>query len=194
MAQAPEQVEQSWSFENQAQTLLFSKAYTGQDLSQLPGWGQKQQTQYDTSAFRNQAAMSQLDFSSPSESSTTQESWPPFISNNQAQWRPAQQIASSPSLQPPNASMTATAFTNRPPNNQQAQVPPPANMPFISGKTPSDDSMMLDIDWVRNNLLVFAGMILTVVQNEWDQLFPPDQNTGKLDISPPSQLNGMGSG
>jgi len=42
------------------------------------------------------------------------------------------------------------------------------------------DELMNDIDWVSEILVYFGGFVLTVLQNEWDRLFPPDINTGEL--------------
>ncbi|RMZ83059.1 hypothetical protein DV738_g1337, partial [Chaetothyriales sp. CBS 135597] len=158
----------SWSFDK-PQTFLIDGIYGGgKTASQYPSsWSvNQQQRPYDASLFHSQAATPRLDFSSPSESSTIQESWPPFISNTQVQWQTAQQqISPGPIKQaspPMNDGAQVEARPQRPPN----LVPPP--MAFAPGNTPPyDDTLMPDIDW-----------------NEWDRLFPPDQIAATIDSLP----------
>ena len=135
----------SWGFDD-AQTLLFNGNFANKPLSQLPGWGTKQQTDFDTSPFHHRgSSLPQVDYSSPSEGSGIQEAWPPFINNNQIHWQPSQQTGTSPPFQ-----------HSRIPGGEPAPSNGPPAQPFgytsfapVSRSTPSDDSMMLDIDWVR---------------------------------------------
>ncbi|RMZ86386.1 hypothetical protein DV736_g6389, partial [Chaetothyriales sp. CBS 134916] len=159
---------ESWSFEK-PQTFLIEGVYAGKSMSQFPGWGTKQQRAYDTSLFHSQATTPHLDFSSPSESSTVQESWPPFISNTQVHWQPAHQVSTAPIQQ-------ASPPVKVESSSQQPQHLAPPSIAFAPPRTsPQDDALMSDIDW-----------------NEWDKLFPPDQNAATLD-SLPSQPYVMSS-
>jgi hypothetical protein len=56
-----------------------------------------------------------------------------------------------------------------------------SQMPF---NPPPEDAMMPDIDWVSEALCLTFTRLTDSSQHEWDKLFPPDQNTGNLDMSP----------
>jgi hypothetical protein len=60
-----------------------------------------------------------------------------------------------------------------------------SQMPFIP---PGEDALMPDIDWVSEWFCLQLVNVLILSQREWDKLFPPDQNTGNLDLSP-DELN-----
>ncbi|RMD43986.1 hypothetical protein DV735_g1142, partial [Chaetothyriales sp. CBS 134920] len=155
---------QSWSFDK-PQTFLIDGMYGSKTASQLPPWTMNQQRPYDASLFHSQAATPHLDFSSPSESSTIQESWPPFISNTQVQWQTAQQMSAG-SIKQASPMMNDGAHVDARPQRPPHLAPPP--MAFAPGNTPPyDDTLMPDIDW-----------------NEWDRLFPPDQMAATLDSLP----------
>ena len=127
----------NWTFESPS-TMLFKAGYT--DPAKLPGVYHKQQTHYDTSQLQP-ANISAFDFGSPSASSGTNESWPPLISNDQVAWRPAQ-------MMPGTNDSFAVAQNNMSTQGLNARM-------MMSNLSPrSDDSPMLDIDWVC--LVVFA--------------------------------------
>ena len=140
----------SWNFESPS-TLLFAKNYP--DLGQLPGVGQnKQRGSFDTSPFQQAAAAggSQFDYTSPShqsESSGSNEPWPPFISNGQNAWRPANITTSppQPTLQVPGDNM---GYPQPGMSGLQQMYPADTPAPQMPFNTPSDDAMMPDIDWV----------------------------------------------
>ena len=134
---------QQWTFDSPNTMLFNTKGYAS--IPSLPGIGQKQKKEYDTSAFQF-SKVPAFDFSSPSGSSGASEQWPPPISNDQGPWRPAH--TSSPSLQSEYSTGQDPNFVN--PTNTLAQPSlfPGGGMPQILQTTPGDESMMLDIDWV----------------------------------------------
>ena len=134
---------QQWTFDSPSTMLFNDKGYAS--ITSLPGIGQKQKAEYDTTAFQF-SKIPAFDFSSPSGSSGASESWPPPISNDQGPWRPAH--TSSPSLQSEYSTSHDPNFVN--PTNTLAQpsLYPGGAMPQILQTTPGDESMMLDIDWV----------------------------------------------
>ena len=115
-----------------------------------------------------------LSYSSPSEHSGSDvNNWPPLISGDQFGWVPVQAMSS-----PHNTNMqisNSTGFSTATPGFQMPSYFAQNNMPPQQQQHPSramssastEDLNMPDIDW-----------------GEWDKIFPPDQNTGHLDISP----------
>jgi hypothetical protein len=152
-----------WSFNNVA-TSFFTKGRPSADTNQS-----KQQRPHEAVPDHT-PSIPGLEYGSPSENSTNDPSnWPPLISADQRGWLPLQATTSppNPNMQFPSAGYPLSQ------NNYQQPAYLQQGMPHRGlGGTPSssigDDSAMLDIDW-----------------SEWDKIFPPDQNNGNLDITPP---------
>lgn len=156
-----------WSFGNMASS-FFIKGRTASD----PRTSLNQQN-HDSP--HRAASIPGLEYSSPSENSTNDPSnWPPLISADQRGWLPVQTAGSPPN---PNVQLPAAGYPILPNNLQAASY---LNQGMMHRATPpssaGDDSAMLDIDW-----------------SEWDKIFPPDQNTGNLDITPPQPQYGPGT-
>ena len=155
-----------WNFGNAASN--FYKGIPTTD-SRSP----KQQQQHHQSHDSPHRALSipGVEYTSPSENSTNDPAnWPPFISADQHGWLPVQAGGSPPN---PNMQLPAAGYPLLP-NNFPGASYFQQGLPHHHGLggTPSssvgDDSAMLEINW-----------------SEWDKIFPPDQNTGHLDITPP---------
>jgi hypothetical protein len=135
----------SWSFDTPA-TLLFHKGYSKNEVHQIPGFQPRQQA--DPGNIPNYQGV----VSSPSDAGTN-DSWPPFISNQQQSWNlmiPAEsnfQVSSSqgqamPTI--PGVAGICLAVPDMPLSAPfRAQVSA-GNSNFENG----GDPMALDIDWV----------------------------------------------
>ncbi|KIW73442.1 hypothetical protein PV04_01563 [Phialophora macrospora] len=177
--------DQSWSFDAPATMYLDSKYLPqGNTFGHLPysrvptsppapqpSPQQSPAQQRTSSTDTNQTSPAQqIDFHSPSDSGTN-ESWPPLITTDQISWRMA--LGPAPHPSPPVPAMRSV---------QSRQSSSGGGSPFgLNSGFPSDqinipqlqnngrsDSVMLDIDW-----------------NEWDQLFPPEGNSGPFAASNP---------
>ena len=151
----------SWTFDSPS-TLLFAKNYP--DMGQLPGVGQnKQRGSFDTSPYQQAASIggvSQFDYTSPShqsESSGSNEPWPPFISSAQTAWRPAHASTSPPQ---PNSQVPNMTYSQPAVSGLQQMYPADTPAPQMPFNSPSDDAMMPDIDWV-GTLASRARIMLT---------------------------------
>ena len=148
---AQSKLDSSWTFDSPS-TMLFAKQYP--DPSQLPGIGQnRQRGSFDTSPYLQAGAAggtgSHTDYTSPghhSESSTSNEPWPPFISNGQTGWRPAT-MSDSQQLDM-QASGRNNGYASPAMNDMQRMYPADTPAPQMPINTPMDDAMMPDIDWV----------------------------------------------
>lgn len=153
-----------WSFNDEA-TNFFVKRNSSSAESRLA----RQQQAYDAVPDRA-VPIPGLAYSSPSENSTNDPAnWPPLISAEQRGWVPMQAAISPPN---PSIHLPAAGHPMAPPNYQAPNYfqqsmsyrRPEGTLSSSSG----EDAAMPDIDW-----------------SEWDKIFPPDQNNGNLDISPP---------
>jgi hypothetical protein len=155
----------SWTF-NQMATSFFTKPRAPSTESRpTPA------SSYDVRSNRT-PSMPGLDHelnTSPSENSLNDPTnWPPLITSDQPGWVPVQAMHSPPRYQ----SMSMPTNSMSMPYQQQSAYYSQAFPKHGLGGTPSssggEDTGMPDIDW-----------------SEWDKIFPPDQNTGHLDDSPP---------
>lgn len=146
----------SWTFDAPS-TLLFNQPYS--DLNNIPRWSQKQRGSFDTSPYQSAAiiasatapAVSHTSPSHYSESISSNEPWPPYISSSQSSWRPAHTGGASP---PPQRMHSISRSGLGPgslpgfPPNMQAMYLADTTAASMPSTTPSDDAMMPDIDWV----------------------------------------------
>ena len=160
---AQSKLDSSWTFDSPS-TMLFAKQYP--DPSQLPGIGQnRQRGSFDTSPYLQAGAAggtgSHTDYTSPghhSESSTSNEPWPPFISNGQTGWRPAT-VSDSQQLDM-QASGRNNGYASPAMNDMQRMYLADTPAPQMPINTPMDDAMMPDIDWV-SSLCYILSILLT---------------------------------
>jgi hypothetical protein len=76
----------------------------------------------------------------------------------------------------------ATMNSTSPQSSDQGSYAAPQDVGFRgSNSSNSPNEMMLDIDWV-SLLWKVQEKPLTLLQNEWDKLFPPEMNIGDLNI------------
>lgn len=133
---------QDWTFDSPS-TFYLSKGHRTAEQSTIPGVAPRQHIQYDTSVFHNYDRPEAGN--TPSNTSTT-DSLPPHVSNEQQTWQSTHQTRSSLS---PSMVQQALDWSN----DRGSDF----TIPFIGEDTPVQpppqltrgDSLMLDIDWVR---------------------------------------------
>jgi hypothetical protein len=146
----------SWNFDSPA--TFFSRP--------VKSHANTQRASFDTTPYHAAAAATGFSPSHQSESSGSNEHWPPYISSEQGPWRAAN-AASSTSPPTNNLTVLQAALPLQQPGvplqmaSMQRMYPadtPAATMP---NTTPSDDSLMLDIDWVSSKMTGLSLRILT---------------------------------